>query len=129
MKKEILEKIAQVKLNKSSLLSLPKCDLESIPKEVFELTHLTNLNLSENNLKTIPSKISKLKNLAVLYLNGNQIDNFQKEYFQDFETYFRKTKIGVVDLVLKTITIDSFKQIPLELSDKYKLKRSKTRNV
>ena len=46
--------------------------LDKIPDEVFELTHLKKLDLSNNNIQKIPSDIAKLTNLESLYLIKNK---------------------------------------------------------
>ncbi len=47
--------------------------LTQIPDEVFELTHLKVLDLSDNQLSTLPESISNLSNLSELYLSKNQL--------------------------------------------------------
>jgi len=42
---QVIEKIKTVHSNKESLLSIPNKGLAFIPDKVFDLTHITNLNL------------------------------------------------------------------------------------
>ena len=81
--------IKQCKQTKSSTLDLGYCGLQSIPKEVFELTWLEELQLSNsiwdyekkksihsdnmgkpNLLASIPSEISQLKQLKLFSAGG-----------------------------------------------------------
>lgn len=63
-------------------LDLHKTKLKEIPKEIFTLTHLQDLNLSKNKLTTIPKDIGKLTNLQVLNLSANDIDTVPPEIGQ-----------------------------------------------
>jgi Leucine-rich repeat (LRR) protein len=45
--------------------------LENIPENLFNITNIEILNLSNNNISYIPISICKLKNLKELYLNEN----------------------------------------------------------
>ncbi len=58
--------------------------LTQIPDEVFELTHLTKLNLRNNNIQKIPSQISRLTNLNSLDLIGNEELRSCPEITSDF---------------------------------------------
>lgn len=56
--------------------------LKTIPEEIFELTNLFHLNISNNLLTEIPREISKLTKLEFLYLEENEIDVLPKELFE-----------------------------------------------
>ena len=77
--KEVLNRIKKAKDNNSKNLDLSWLDLEEIPKEVFELTNLTRLDLFDNQIVEIPSEIAKLKNLTELILYYNQIVKLPSE--------------------------------------------------
>src|SRR5258706_12658742 len=47
--------------------------LTSIPKEVFELTHLESLVFRGNSLTVVPDEISRLDNLKLLDLSYNNL--------------------------------------------------------
>jgi internalin A len=89
-----LQLIQEAKEKRLTSLDLGNCGLTKIPKELFELEWLEELNLgtfyynnqlrkyinsqnkqAENSLKIIPEKIKNLENLHVLHLSGNQITN------------------------------------------------------
>lgn len=45
----------------------------SIPKEIFKMTHLESLDLSENKIHYLPNEILKLKNLKILDISKNHL--------------------------------------------------------
>lgn len=49
--------------------------LRSIPKNVFELTHLKKLDLRNNNLTTIPEQLKYLPNIETIDLRGNPLED------------------------------------------------------
>lgn len=61
--------IGQLKSLKS--LNLSGNYLSSVPEALYDLEHLTELDLGLNNLKEIPRGIGKLKKLRILKLNSN----------------------------------------------------------
>ncbi|AXG69750.1 internalin-A [Kordia sp. SMS9] len=71
--KGALRRIRKVKKNNSKGLDLSGFKLTEIPKEVFELTHLTEIDLRYNQITEIPEAIGKLTNLYSLFLHDNQI--------------------------------------------------------
>lgn len=76
---EIRDLIKKNKENKDPNLVLSWKRLVNVPSEVFELTHLEQLNLSNNNLTSLPIEISKLRNLRKLYLFRNQLTSLPSE--------------------------------------------------
>lgn len=60
-------------------LALNRKKLKQIPKEVFTLPNLWELDLSKNKLRSIPSEIRFLKKLRVLNLERNALENVPKE--------------------------------------------------
>ena len=70
---EVLQRIAAMRKNGSTLLDLSKMELTRIPKEVFELEQLTELDLMGNNITRLPREIAQLKNLKKLLLKHNPI--------------------------------------------------------
>ncbi|MFN9799306.1 MAG: leucine-rich repeat domain-containing protein, partial [Bacteroidota bacterium] len=53
-----------------------RCDLDSIPPSLLQLTHLTSLDLGDNYIRTIPEEISQLQALRVLALWDNPINTY-----------------------------------------------------
>ena len=54
-------------------------ELTKLPKEIGNLTNLTNLNLSLNKLTELPKEIGNLTNLNVLDLSENELTELPKE--------------------------------------------------
>jgi len=54
-------------------INLQCCDLNQIPKGIYEYKLLKRLNLSKNKIKKIPSKIKLLKNLEFLDISYNRL--------------------------------------------------------
>jgi len=52
----------------------PKYPEISLPVELFDLTHLEELNLNPFRLKEVPKEFSNLKNLKTLFLNLNTLE-------------------------------------------------------
>lgn len=67
---------------KSHDLQLYSKGLFEIPESIYELTHITNLDLQKNNIKTISSKIIQLQNLEELWLSNNLIEEIPIEISQ-----------------------------------------------
>lgn len=76
MNSTIREKILETKRYSYPNLFLNACDLESLPAEIFELTHLKYLDLRFNRIKIIPEEINKLINLETILLNNNELEEF-----------------------------------------------------
>lgn len=67
----------------STTLDLSNKNLTAVPKYVFSMTGLTELNLSHNNLTgAIPAEIRFLKNLKSLDLSYNQMTGVPAEVGQ-----------------------------------------------
>lgn len=56
-------------------------DLEKIPKTIFELVNIKELDLYNNKLTHIPQQIYKLSNLEELSIGKNLFETFPKEIF------------------------------------------------
>jgi len=63
--------IDEVSLSGETALFLNYLGIKRLPEKLFELTQLTDLNLSGNELEILPDDISRLTNLRVLDLAGN----------------------------------------------------------
>lgn len=63
-------------------LRLSGVNLREIPPEVWELEHLTELDLSNNRLTTLPPEIGRLTNLERLYLYNNRLESLPPEIGQ-----------------------------------------------
>jgi hypothetical protein len=64
---------------KDAYLDLSYWDLNSLPKEIGHLTHLTHLILVGNQLTEIPPEIGCLTNLTFLSLGENQLTRLPEE--------------------------------------------------
>ena len=71
------KKLSELNLSSESY-SYSSKKLTQIPDEVFELTHLKKLNLSNNQLTNLPDSVGKLTNLTQLNLSNNQLTNLPK---------------------------------------------------
>lgn len=67
-----LERIEECRCTRSPELDLSECGLEAIPKQVFELTWLEKLDVSENKITDL-SLLSRSLQLQVLECGDNQI--------------------------------------------------------
>jgi len=72
---EILKKIEACREKKAKVLDLSDLDIKLpiIPPEVFELTHIEELNLRNNAIQIIPEKIKQLFNLKKINLCDNPL--------------------------------------------------------
>jgi internalin A len=70
---EVLRRIEEAARSNSKELNWSDQGLTEIPTEVFQIKHLTSLNLSFNQIEKIPDAISQLQNLRTLYLHHNQV--------------------------------------------------------
>ncbi len=61
-----------------SAFRLHNAGLQTFPPELFELTELSDIDLSGNKIKSIPAKIKVFQNLRVLRLSGNQLKKINK---------------------------------------------------
>lgn len=85
-------------------LNLAGLQLATIPKEIFTLTNIDDLELEANQLKSLSKKIGNLKLLNVLQLYGNQIKSLPDEI----------TALTLKELVLANNGLD---QIPAQVKD------------
>jgi len=72
-------------------LDLSNNQLSQLPPEIWELTNLQELDFSNNQLSQLPSEIGQLTNLQVLFLNDNQLSQLPPEIGQ-------LTELGGLDL-------------------------------
>ena len=77
--KEIRKAIRDVRDGRSTRLnlhgwSLDEGHLTDIPKEIFALSNLEELDLSYNNIRVVPEQIRKLSRLRQIELSGNPIE-------------------------------------------------------
>ncbi|RSM83859.1 GTPase [Kibdelosporangium aridum] len=68
---EALRRIEEARNTDITVLHLHGLGLESLPPELFELTHITRLYLSDNALTDLPEELAELSNLTTLNLSGN----------------------------------------------------------
>ena len=61
--------------NRIGQLQLQNLGLNSLPRDVADLSALFELNLNDNNLKTLPPELAFLKSLAYLSVENNALDS------------------------------------------------------
>ncbi len=54
-----------------STLSIVNCGLETLPEDIIQLDHLTELILDQNQLVTLPDTLGKMLSLTLLSVNDN----------------------------------------------------------
>ncbi len=122
-----------------------------MPSNLKNLKNIEKLNLSENKIQFLDLNLRKMKRLCEvkIFLNPNiaidarlinilmqriswsssqfnlLIDQKQAEKLTGFERYFRPGKIGVIDFKNKLIPSGHYKQIGLDIVNKYELKDQK----
>jgi len=124
-----LQLIAEAKSNNAKVLDLGNCGLTELPDELFQLTWLEELNLSNgywdskqqktiesinkgriNLLKKINPSINKLKELKILHISGTETyGNFQTS---DITVLNKLTNLQVLDISHNQISnISSIKNL------------------
>lgn len=70
-----------------SELSLSSNNLQVIPEEIGQLTHLKRLYLSLNQLRTLPMSLTQLENLEaiILYYGQNKLEDLPPEFDQQIK--------------------------------------------
>jgi len=81
-KEEALRLIKEAAETGATELSLMVQGLTEIPPELFKLTHLTWLDLSNNYLSQLPQEIGQLTKLTLLLLHNNKLSSFPLEVCQ-----------------------------------------------
>jgi Leucine-rich repeat (LRR) protein len=116
----------------STVLRLPKKNLETLPYQIDILTNLQDINLRNNKLQSIPIEIYKLTNLQELYLSCNQIDmvpkdiskliNLQELYLYDNKVKTIPEEIGLLTNLIKLdLSHNRLRSIPQTISRLTKL--------
>jgi Leucine-rich repeat (LRR) protein len=80
---------------KEHSLILCNCSLPHIPKTIFELTHITNMDLRSNNIAHLPAEIGQLHSL--LYLGNCSVALLHLNPTQIFVSFCRRQHESVVD--------------------------------
>ena len=103
---------------KSGFLSLKDYGLSEIPPEVWELTGLKTLILSNNPLQKIPKEIAALKSLKVVQLADCSLfdDSFPEEIMTLPLEELTLTSNGITDFSLMT-KIPTLKRLNLAGND------------
>ena len=76
---EAMQRIMEAKSNGSIVLSLSGLGLSSLPKQIGDLTALTELRLRGNLLTTLPESIGGLTALTSLDLSGNRLNTLPEQ--------------------------------------------------
>jgi Leucine-rich repeat (LRR) protein len=89
---DVAQAIARVRASRFSSLDLSKANLTEIPEEVFELVHLSFINLSHNRLEAVPSRlINALPHLRWINLAGNPLKALPSHVILTIDEYtFRR---------------------------------------
>jgi len=94
-------------VNEIEYLSLNNKNLDFIPKSIFKLKNLTELNLSYNNFTKFPENLTELKKLKKLNLSHNQLS--------EIPSSIEKLKsLGTLDL-----SYNNFSEYPESLLNVY----------
>jgi internalin A len=132
--KEILRIIEQAKEENWEKLDLGDKGIEVLPKELGNLSNLTELYLSGNRLMKIPIEIGNLSNLKKLYLSSNDLLSFPKELcklskLEDLKLHSNRLSLIPKELVklsnLRELDLSSNQLVsfPVELCELSKLTR------
>lgn len=110
----IFNKIEICKQQKELGFYLNKTEIEEIPNEISELTHITVLDISNNRLKKIPSQIGELTNLKILDLRNNCLTELPHEIglLKNLETLHLEGN-SLIQLPIEIINLSSLKKIYL----------------
>ncbi len=73
-REKALRRIEEAKAPTNTRLDLSSLGLKELPEQLFELTHLEELNLDNNQLSKFPLKISRLRSLKKLFASKNPIN-------------------------------------------------------
>lgn len=112
------------KLTNLQELSIIRCGLMQVNKQIEKLQNLQFLDVSRNNLITLPENISKLHNLKILIINRNMIEylpetmgnlkNLESIDAWDNRLYVLPQSMAELSETLKVIDL---RQIPLRAEE------------
>lgn len=85
---------------KLEILECCDCELDGLPKEVLNLTYLTDLNLKGNEIMTLPVELWSLTSLTKLNLRGNKLTTLPKE----IGNLIHLTKLNLMDNHLMSLS-------------------------
>lgn len=71
---EVARRIEEARGGSEPWLRLGGLDLTEVPEEVFSLTHLENIDLSDNKLRSVPDRLGDLPKLKGAKLIGNPLE-------------------------------------------------------
>ncbi len=94
-----LKAIQECAENGTTKLDLRKCRLSSLPKEIWDLEHLTDLDLSINQLEELPPEIGQLTNLVYLKLGNNRLTSLPPELW----TLTKLQQLSLYDTQIATL--------------------------
>jgi internalin A len=80
--REAQKRIADAKRSGVSIFHIQDLGLTSVPPEIGQLTHLTELYLGNNQLTSVPPEINKLTQLTKLSLSSNRLTRVPPEIGQ-----------------------------------------------
>ena len=111
-------------------LDLSRKELTDLPKEIAQLTKLTQLNLSNNQITSIPDSIAQLIHLTTLQLSSNQITSIPDSIAQltnltQLQLSFNQI-ISIPDSIAQltnlkrlSLTSNPIQHVPLEIIHKW----------
>lgn len=70
---EIMSRIEQARIEKENKLNLSGLSLRELPEALFELTHLTELDISNNRIAELPQKLTVFTHLQTINVSQNPI--------------------------------------------------------
>jgi Leucine Rich Repeat (LRR) protein len=123
-----LQRIEAARVSGATELSLSWLGLRELPAELWQLTHLEILYLSNNQLIELPPEIGLLTNLQVLHLYNNQLtrlpaeigqlSNLQSLYLWNNQLTSLPTEIGqLTTLCYLGLSYNNLRHLPNTISD------------
>lgn len=90
------QRIAAARRTNSPHLNLSSLGLTELPPELFELTNLRVLWLSDNQLYSLPPQIGALSQLAPLRLNQNRLAALPPRFGALANTFWNLAQVRII---------------------------------